>query len=130
MVGISHLYTESGPGKLPGGVREFGYLRALWAGLCPKFWVFEGRFLACRDKLGRIVWIIHSLHPIHEDIMEVSTVIHKVHPTSYKIKNYHFRTSRGNLCPNLCIRVQNQRRLYRLLDDRWVCLDHFLNSFL
>jgi len=66
-----------GPGKLPKiGVREFGYLRpknhqicvrkfgylrALLAGLCPKFWVFEGRFLPSPDKLGRL----YSLHPNH-----------------------------------------------------------------
>jgi hypothetical protein len=53
-------WLRAGPGKLPrGGVRKFGYLRpknhqicvpkfgylrALLAGLCQKFWVFEGRF--------------------------------------------------------------------------------------
>jgi hypothetical protein len=33
-------------------VQIFGYLRALLAGLCPKIWVFEGRFLPSREILG------------------------------------------------------------------------------
>jgi hypothetical protein len=83
-----------GPGKLlMGGVREFGYLRpqncqicvhkfgylgVLLVGLCPKFWVFEGRFLLSWDKYNESRALAPDIfinHVIHEATMATMTAL-------------------------------------------------------